>query len=894
MPPIGFTATLNLAKFGPNARGWDADVNANWEAVDAFAVASKAAGWITSGVFDAARIPLATALLAGAVLPGTNLSYNTGTGALSLSGANVAAALGYTPVDPALIGQANGIASLDANGKLPTAQLPPQALTNVVVVADDTERFALVNPDDIQPGDAVKVTATGKTYILKDADPSLAGSYIQIEDSNYVVSVNGQSGNTILLTTDDISDAAATNKYFTNALAQAAINKAHVESVLTGEITSHTHDTNYLKLSGGTLTNFLTLHADPTSALHAASKGYVDTADALKLNLSGGTMTGFITLSADPSLALHAASKQYVDNQVATRLALSGGNLSGDVTVLTGAKLLLVDAPTQPTHATNKAYVDAQIGASAGVTSFNTRTGGVILTSQDVTDALAFTPANKAGDTFTGAVTVQGAVTAQRAAGTDAAFVGFVTGSVHDHFTALANGKMEWGTGAAARDTFLYRDGVGALRTDGSLQATSFIGSGASLTSLAAAAVTGTLAAANMPVATALDLGAVKGFTNLTINGAGLLSLSGANVNAALGYTAFDAALVGVANGAASLGPDGKVPSNQIPAYAVSEVVSVADQAARLALIDPDDIQVGDFVKQIDTGKTYIYAGTDPSVLANYILVTDTDFVMTVNGQGGTNVVLTTDDIAEDGTPTNKWYTDARVQTYGDTRYLQLAGGTLTGFLLLHADPTLDAHAATKLYVDNAVAGVAATAGVISFNTRTGAITLLDTDVNTALGYTAANAAALDASALTTGEVPDARVATRIRRREQASFMDLLVMGSLQGHEATPVPDYKVNMGGAKSWGKMVISSASLANGESVQIDILKVTATGGTGASIFTTKPVLNGTGTRGDGHLDWTTILAAAADDAAIGDDDAYILKVLDGPVDAEDLRVEFYEAQ
>lgn len=33
-----------------------------------------------------------------------------------------------------------------------------------------------------------------------------------------------------------------------------------------------------LALSGGTLTNFLTLHADPSSALHAATKQYVDSA----------------------------------------------------------------------------------------------------------------------------------------------------------------------------------------------------------------------------------------------------------------------------------------------------------------------------------------------------------------------------------------------------------------------------------------------------------------------------------------------------------------------------------------------------------------------------------------------------------------------------------------
>ena len=43
---------------------------------------------------------------------------------------------------------------------------------------------------------------------------------------------------------------------------------------------------------------------------------------------------------------------------------------------------------------------------NAGVTSFNTRTGGVTLGSSDVTTALGYTPVNKAGDTITGPTVV--------------------------------------------------------------------------------------------------------------------------------------------------------------------------------------------------------------------------------------------------------------------------------------------------------------------------------------------------------------------------------------------------------------------------------------------------------------------------------------------------------
>lgn len=50
---------------------------------------------------------------------------------------------------------------------------------------------------------------------------------------------------------------------------------SNATAVVSGDISALV-DSRYLQLSGGTLTNFLTLHADPTSALHAATKQYVD------------------------------------------------------------------------------------------------------------------------------------------------------------------------------------------------------------------------------------------------------------------------------------------------------------------------------------------------------------------------------------------------------------------------------------------------------------------------------------------------------------------------------------------------------------------------------------------------------------------------------------------
>ena len=81
-----------------------------------------------------------------------------------------------------------------------------------------------------------------------------------------------------------------------------------------------------------TLTGTLTLASDPTANLHAATKQYVDNADALKLDIAGGTMTGALTLSGAPTNASHAATKAYVDSQVTAQdLDVAGDTGTGAI-----------------------------------------------------------------------------------------------------------------------------------------------------------------------------------------------------------------------------------------------------------------------------------------------------------------------------------------------------------------------------------------------------------------------------------------------------------------------------------------------------------------------------------------------------------------------------------
>lgn len=143
----------------------------------------------------------------------------------------------------------------------------------------------------------------------------------------------------------------------------------------------------------------LTLGGDPTSALQATTKQYVDAADALKLNLTGGTMTGalnliastptgnnatsfnyvntnyiqktgsgtqtvdqFLSLNYTPTLASHAIPKSYADDNFvglnSVQTIAGTKTFSTNVSLSGSAQLILPNAPLSGTNATNKTYVD--------------------------------------------------------------------------------------------------------------------------------------------------------------------------------------------------------------------------------------------------------------------------------------------------------------------------------------------------------------------------------------------------------------------------------------------------------------------------------------------------------------------------------------------------------
>ncbi len=283
-----------------------------------------------------------------------------------------------------------------------------------------------------------------------------------------------------------------------------------------------------------------------------------------------------------------------------------------------------------------------------GVTSFNTRTGAITLTSGDVTTALGFTPVTDART-----ITINGTtydLTANRswtiASGVTSfnTRTGAIVPTAGDYTTALVtedtnlyytntrsrNAISLTTTGTSGSATYdnttgilnipAYQGGVtsfntrtGAITLSSSdvttalgytpYNATNPNGYTSNVGTVTSVGGTGTVSGLSLS-------GSVTTSGNLTLGGT--LSLTSGNVTSALGYTPENAANKGVANGYASLDSGGLVPASQLPSY-VDDVLEYANLAGF-----PASGETGKIYVALDTNKIYRWSG------ATYIEVSAT------------------------------------------------------------------------------------------------------------------------------------------------------------------------------------------------------------------------------------------------------------------------------
>lgn len=135
----------------------------------------------------------------------------------------------------------------------------------------------------------------------------------------------------------------------------------------------------------------------------------------------------------------------------------------------------------------------------------------------------------------------------------------------------------------------------------------------------------------------------------------------------------------GAANGVATLGPTGLIPTSQLPPIAISKVTVVSSQSAQLALTTEE----GDVVVRSDQTKTYVRNSGVTGTMSDFteLLNPGGGSVVSVNGYSGVVVLAAADISGLSTVATSGSYSDlSNKPTHIDRRILvnNTASGALT------------------------------------------------------------------------------------------------------------------------------------------------------------------------------------------------------------------------
>ena len=480
--------------------------------------------------------------------------------------------------------------------------------------------------------------------------------------------------------------------------------------------------------AGDTMTGALTLSGAPTNDLHAATKVYVDNGDALKVAKAGDTMTGALTLSGDPTSILHAATKQYVDTNISTHAT------NTDLHV-TAAQSTLLDALTATATELNytsgvTSAIQTQLNGKVAKAG-DTMTGALTLSGAPTLDLHAATKkyaddglalkVNKAGDTLTGFLTLHAAPTSDLHASTKKYVDDKVGTHASDnalHLTTTQNTFLDAVTVTAAEVNYL--SGVtSSIQTQITAKVAKAGDTMTGALTLSGAPTANLHAATKGYVDTADALKVAKAGDTMT----GALTLSGAptlDLHAATKRYVDDSAT------------NSKTYIDNQDALKVAKAGDVMTGFLTLHAAPTSDLHA--------STKRYV----DDSAATTKTYVDAADLVL----QNQINTIKSTTDTLN-ADPVTKTYVNT-----GLALKVSKAGDAMTGYLVLHADPSQAMHAATKQYVDTLAQGLSvktavrlATTGNLSATYANGTA-----GVNATLTGTANGVLTVDGKAVNVGD----------------------------------------------------------------------------------------------------------------------------------------------
>jgi hypothetical protein len=362
----------------------------------------------------------------------------------------------------------------DATGSATFTDMGNATLT--VAVADNSHNHTIANVTGLQTALDSKLASTHDMILTLAGDATGSATFTDMGNATLTVAVLDDSHThdgryyteteadaRFVNTAGDTLTGFLTLNSDPTALLHAA-SKQYVDAqILSGVVTSAGKWTTARSISlGGDATGSVSIDGSSNVTLTVAvvddshthdGRYYTETeADARFINTAGDTLTGFLTLNADPTALLHAATKQYVDAQVTSGVVTSAnkwttarsitlaGDATGSVSIDGSANVTLTVAVVDDSHNHDGRYY-----------------------TETESDARF---ANVSGDTFTGNVTAPtfiGALSGNATSATSAVDATFATTAAA---AAVAN---KWTT---ARSITLAGDATGSVSIDGSANVT--------------------------------------------------------------------------------------------------------------------------------------------------------------------------------------------------------------------------------------------------------------------------------------------------------------------------------------------------------------------------------------------------------------------------------------
>ena len=418
----------------------------------------------------------------------------------------------------------------------------------------------------------------------------------------------------------------------------------------TSFVTTQINNIDNLETAGGSMSGYLSLHADPALDLHAATKRYVDNQDDLLVSKSGAIMTGDLVLNGAPSVDNQAATKKYTDDNIATRLPLAGGTLTGS--------LVLAGAPNADFHAANKGYVDSAIAASsAGTGNF----AGIVTATTFAT-----------GDLGQSIIVSGTSITGPSSITIDPSGIGDNTGDVY----ILGNLEVK-GTTTTINSTSVEIDDVNLTLAGNAANASQADGAGLTV---AGANATFTYDSSDDRWVANKAMQASEFVGNVTGNVTG--DVTGASVISGTNVTSTTAEL-----GALKVGT-GTTYTSDVVVEGTMRVTGQLDIGTGTITINPD-------TDEIDLNGTVMTKAGDGEI----------EFKDRLGNRKRVKTIAT-DTLTSDDDVTSKRFVDNKIAEVNNAK-LSKDGGTLTGDLILKGAPTQDNEASTKKYVDDVAQGKA-------------------------------------------------------------------------------------------------------------------------------------------------------------------------------------------